>query len=694
MLVALYSYALGTVSFAVLLALVLWRWRGRLGGGHFALACLASSLWCLASATYAGFQNPSVHWVFLTDVLRMGSWLMLMLAILDRGRRTEHRIPKRAWIAVAAVCGGALAFVGWAMLMDPAPPVLVRGQAVAGLLMAAAGALLVEQVYRNTPADSRWGVKHLCLALGAVFVVDLYFYAEGVLLKVLNGDLWAARGALSALTVPLLGIAAARNPQGNASLAISRQLAFYTTSLAGVGIYLLAMAIGGYYVRSIGGSWGSVVQVVFLFAAVLALLIALFSGQVRASVRVLLSKHFYTYKFDYREEWLRVTRLLYARSDEMPVPERALKAVAEIMDSPNAGLWLLRDDTYQPSGGDFAGPDTAAISADAPLIRFLREHEWIIDLDEYQRGESRYDALELPQWLMNEKRAWLVLPLLHGTRLLGLIVLARPRAAHALTWEDLDLLKTVGRQVAGVLAEHEAATRVAQAGQFEAYNRLSAFIMHDLKNLIAQQSLVVGNAARHKDNPAFIEDAIQTVDNSVKRMARLLEQLQSGREVANSSRVSVTELCEKVVSDCCQRHPGVRLEIEADGLYVEAARDQLALVLGHVVRNGQDAVQSDGCVTLRVFVDGDQAVIEVADDGIGMNEHFVRERLFKPFDTTKGNKGMGIGAYQTREFVRAAGGDVRVESRPGEGTRFAIRLPLIAVDAPAAAQVVGSGAMS
>jgi putative PEP-CTERM system histidine kinase len=252
----------------------------------------------------------------------------------------------------------------------------------------------------------------------------------------------------------------------------------------------------------------------------------------------------------------------------------------------------------------------------------------------------------------------------------------------------------VGRQVAGVLAEHEAATRVAQAGQFEAYNRLSAFIMHDLKNLIAQQSLVVGNAARHKDNPAFIEDAIQTVDNSVKRMARLLEQLQSGREVANSSRVSVTELCEKVVSDCCQRHPGVRLEIEADGLYVEAARDQLALVLGHVVRNGQDAVQSDGCVTLRVFVDGDQAVIEVADDGIGMNEHFVRERLFKPFDTTKGNKGMGIGAYQTREFVRAAGGDVRVESRPGEGTRFAIRLPLIAVDAPAAAQVVGSGAMS
>jgi putative PEP-CTERM system histidine kinase len=695
MQVAAVSYALGAVSFAVLLVLQLWRWRGRLGGWMFVLASVLSLLWCVVSAAHALTGTPSLRWVFLAETLRVGAWLTLLLALLERGRSDADRIPARARWATRAVWGGALAYTVWAMLAVPGA-LAVPGQAVAGLLLAASGALAVEQLYRNTLPDGRWPIKHLCLGLGAVFVLDIYFYAEGVLLSALSAEIWAARGAVSALTAPLIGIAAQRNPEGAGALAISRRLAFYSTSLAGVGVYLLAMAAGGYYVRSIGGSWGGVAQVVFLVAALLALVVALFSAQVRATVRVLLNKHFYTYKYDYREEWLRLSRLLFSPSEGTPVPARALKAVAEITDSPNAGLWLLRDDSYQPSGGDFAGRDSPAIGGDAPLVRFLLEQEWIIDLDEYGNADPRYAGLSLPEWLVAEKRAWLVLPLMHGTDLLGIMVLARPRAPHPLTWEDIDLLKTVGRQVAGVLAEHQAATRVAEASQFDAYNRLSAFIMHDLKNLIAQQSLVVGNAARHKDNPEFIEDAIQTVDNSVKRMARLLEQLQSGHGAASSSRVSVTELCERVVEDCRPRHAGLRLELVDDGMYVEAARDQLALVFGHVVRNGQDALGPDGHVTVRVRRDGDAAVIEVEDDGAGMEEHFVRERLFKPFDTTKGNKGMGIGAYQTREFVRAAGGDVHVESRVGAGTRFVIRLPLLALEAVAGepSAAIGAGAMS
>ncbi|MEM9386293.1 MAG: XrtA/PEP-CTERM system histidine kinase PrsK [Pseudomonadota bacterium] len=682
------SYSIGAVAFAALLGFLLARRRQRLGGGSLVLACLVTIAWCTIAALHAANLSlrPAAEWVFLTEALRAGVWLSLMLTLLNAGREATDRTPATARAVVTAVWVSAPVLVGVQVLVGvPLPEWLARTYHLSGLVIAATGALMVEQLYRNSDEEGRWAYKHLCLALGVAFAVDLYFYAEGLLLQRLSGELWSARGAVWAMTVPLLSISASRFPDGRSTLRISRRLAFYSTSMAAVGAYLLAMAAGGYYVRSIGGSWGAMAQVVFLVGAVLVLAVALFSGQARANVRVFLNKHFYAYKFDYREEWLRVIRLLFvpAADDTTPVPARALKAVAEIMDSPNAGLWV-RDDPnsdYEPAGGDFAGRDSPAIPADSSLVRFLQEQEWIIDLGDVKASDERYSDLELPEWLIGEQRAWLVLPLLHGSSLLGIVVLANPRAAHSLTWEDIDLLKTVGRQVAGVLAEHASARRVAEASQFDAYNRLSAFIMHDLKNLIAQQSLVVGNAARHKDNPAFVEDAIQTVDNSVKRMGRLLEQLQSGRVSSTSARVNLGDLCRKVAADCSRGVLPVFVEVRDEGLFVEAAREQFALVLSHIVRNAQEASSDDSEVKISVHTDEAAArgVIQVTDMGTGMDDRFIRERLFKPFDTTKGNKGMGIGAYQAREFVRAAGGDVNVHSQPGQGTRFVISLPLLPV---------------
>jgi putative PEP-CTERM system histidine kinase len=554
-------------------------------------------------------------------------------------------------------------------------------QIIGPFLIALTGLVLVEQLYRNTATERRWSVKHLCLGLGGMFAYDLYLYADGLLFRQLDVELWSARGAINALIVPLLGLAAARNPRWSLDLSLSRRLAFYTTGLAAVGVYLLAMAAGGYYLRYYGGSWGAIAQIVFLFVAALTLLVTVFSGQVRARWKVLLSKHFYRYKYDYREEWLRLIQILFAAPTDEALPERALSAVADLVESPLAGLWLDRTGVYSPAGGDLAGPDSPAVPCEASLVRYLASDQWIIDVPEFRAGHPRYRDLELPPWLLTESRAWLVLPLLVESRLLGFMLLARPRAARTLDWEDFALLKTVGRQVAGVLAQHEAAQALAETRQFEAYNRLTAFIMHDLKNLIAQQSLVVKNAARHKDNPQFVEDAIQTVDNSVQRMSRLLEQLRRGEAASTPRRTALRTVAEEVVASCAQRRPQPVLEMPAEALEVVAQPERLALVLSHVIGNAQDATPATGSVRVTLRRDSDRAVIEVSDNGCGMDEQFVRERLFRPFDTTKGSKGMGIGAYQTREFVRASGGDVQVHSQPGRGTRFIIRLPLAGASA-------------
>jgi len=206
---------------------------------------------------------------------------------------------------------------------------------------------------------------------------------------------------------------------------------------------------------------------------------------------------------------------------------------------------------------------------------------------------------------------------------------------------------------------------------------LTAFLMHDLKNVAAQQSLLLQNAERHKGNPEFIEDMLATVANSVRRISRLLEQLRSGAVPAAQGRTQLAAAIDKALGECRAQPPKPDCRGVVENLWVRGDTDQLATVLGHVLRNAQDAAQTHGHVTLVVKRAAGEAVIEIEDDGGGMDETFIRDKLFKPFYTTKASRGMGIGAYQAREYVRSLGGSVSVDSAPGRGTVFTIRLPLV-----------------
>src|SRR5262249_10364191 len=209
-------------------------------------------------------------------------------------------------------------------------------------------------------------------------------------------------------------------------------------------------------------------------------------------------------------------------------------------------------------------------------------------LTQWRANRSYQDNLALPEWLTDQARVWLVVPLIQGSQLLGMVVLVRSPTFGALTWEDNDLLSIAGRQVASYLAQQQAAQALAQARQFDAYHRLTAFIMHDFKNLIAQQSLVVKNAARHKSNPAFVEDVIRTVDNSVTRMTQLLDQLQRGELQHNPRRVALEGLLAELVARHGSVQPRPKLQVVDEGLDVLADPQGLSAVIGHVVRNAQE----------------------------------------------------------------------------------------------------------
>ena len=671
------SYALGSLAFLLLSVLLLTGWRGRLQGGLLVTATLLTALWCAAETLWAGWALPHASVVQTSETLHFVAWIAFLAGLLGY-KRNEVRLASVLIYGISAVLLiGPLLFPLLAAVA--LPEISVSKFFFLGyVLLTVGGLFLVENLYRNTRPEQRWGIKFLCLGVGALFAYDFFLYAEALLFGQLDMNLVYARGTVYMLVTPLIGISVARNPEWSTGLFLSRNLAVHTATLLAAGVYLLIMAVAGYYIRYFGGEWGTVLQIVFLFGAGVVLLALLFSGQLRARIRVMLGKHFFRHHYDYREQWLNFTRALsHCRQETLP-HECVVRAIADVVDSPGGLLWLRRRDgsLEQTSHWGVSGGENEIIAGDHAMVSYLEERDWVINLGEYRADPELYLPLELPDWVLDLPRAWLLVPLMDQGRLLGAVVIAQPRAQVPFDWELRDLLKTAATQAASHLAQMQAMDALAEARQFEGFHRLSAFVLHDIKNLIAQQSVLVGTAAQHKHKPEFVDDVIEVMDHSVAKMQRLMQLMRTGITGRRQVSVNLVAVIRAAVSNCSGGRPVAVFDCDMEEVQVVMDRDRMTTVIENLIHNAQDATDDDGQVTLSLACRDNSVGILVEDTGCGMDPTFVRDRLFRPFDTTKGDTGMGIGAYECREYVHSLGGEIRVESEPGKGTRLTVTLPL------------------
>jgi putative PEP-CTERM system histidine kinase len=674
------GYGLASVVFTVLAAVSLTRWRRGLSGLWLGPALTTSAVWSALEAAAAGDDSWGRGVLIAVDTFRLSLWLVVLTILMPKATdQWLQHLRRTALIAPPVVVAVATAFAvlrNLGFLADAGPLPLIAG----GLVLSSLGLVLVEQTIRNAASSARWALKYVALGIGTMLAFDLLFFASEYLLSGVAGAMADARGGANALAGLSLAVGLRRLSGRRPAQPGSQDAMFYTSSLIAIGAYLLGMAFTALYIRAVGGTWGAALQALFLTCALLLLAALIFSEQVRAWLRVTLARSFAPYRYDYRAEWLRLTATLSAGEQGGALPERALLAVTRIVHSASGGLWARDDvDRYVPVAGELATAPDHTIDSHAPWIRYLETREWVLDLT--RPLPSDMQAAPLPDWLRTNARAWLVVPLLAGDGLEGIVVIAQPLAPSlALTWEDLDLLKTTGRQVAAFLGMERVAQRLAQSQQFEAYNRLATFMMHDLKNVAAQLSMVVRNAEKHRRNPEFVDDAIATIDNAARRMGRVLEHLDSGSGPGTVRRIDVARACLEVIARCSDRVPLPALVTPTEALEVAIDGERLTHVLEHIVRNAQDATPPSGSVRLTVADEGSMVAVEIEDSGCGMDAKFVRDRLFRPFSSTKGSHGMGVGAFQAREFVKGAGGDVQVKSAVGAGTSFRIRLPRAARD--------------
>jgi putative PEP-CTERM system histidine kinase len=676
--VALVTHTLGALA-ALVAAAWIGRRRERYGpaGTVIVASLLVTALWCAAMAL-GGRIGAAAS---MAEGVRNLCWLLSTYCLLSSDGRHRSVSPIKPVVVVLAL----VEILDTAFEVLPRPSGGVNEQVffelavLLRLLSTVGGLVLAHNLFIGASSQSRSALRWPAAALGVLLVFDLNLYTIAYLDGGWPDELASTRGlsvvALSALLA--LGVSKDRDVL---RLRPSRTVTFQTASLVLIGAYFLAMFGMAQGIAHVGGDFAPVLEFGFIIAASSVALFMLPSRRLRGWLRVTLAKHLFQHRYDYRLEWLRFTRTIGNGSEKsQPLEQRVVQAVADIAESP-AGLLLApgdNGDLVLAARWQWSAADVPAVALSAGAASFFEKHGFIVDLDDVRAGRDiRGEAEVVPDWLRDEARAWALVPLIHYERLTGVVILARPPQARKFDWEDFDLLRVVGQQLASYLAEHSGQQALEESSRFDDFHRRIAFVMHDIKNLASQLSLLARNAERHADNPAFRDDMLVTLRNSADKLNTLLARLSryGGNVVERLADVDADELAVAVTKRFVGQHPVHLSEIHPCS--VAANRDSLEQVLVHLVQNAVDASDPDSPVFIGLSSDGMHGRFEIIDSGCGMSPEFIRTRLFKPFVSSKPG-GFGIGAFEARELVRAMRGRLEVESREGLGTRFVVRLPLV-----------------
>ncbi len=664
-----------------LVAGLLWRKdHSRRERGAMIAALAVTAVWCVTIAAW-GTGSPSSN---LIESVRNLCWIVVVYRLFGNDGRDQSLAPIRPLVYVLAFVECLQPVV---MLLDrhfggdaQVHAVAFSITALFRALVAVGALVLLHNLYAGASALSRQVLRWPAGALVLMWGYQLNLFTIAWFAQALPTELLALRGLVVALMAMLVALGANARA-AELKLVPSRTVAFQTLSLIVIGAYLLTMVLISQSLNLLGGDFGRLSQVGFLLAAALATLIWLPSTRLRGWLRVKAFKHLFQHRYDYRAEWLRFTETIGRSGVDAPaLPDRAAQALADIADSEGAVLLLPGDEGTMQAAGRWQWRDleVPAMACPPDLAAMFEKTGGVIELDEVRGGADRLGEQALvPAWLRHDRRAWALVPLLHFERLVGIAILARPAIARRLDWEDFDLLKVAGRQLASYIAEQAGHAALAEANRFDEFNRRIAFVMHDIKNLASQMSLLSRNAQRHADNPEFRKDMLVTLSKSAEKLNALLARL--GRYGSSGGAARTHHDLVGLARRVANRFEGIHaVELtRTDPCEVLADGEGLEQALVHLVQNAIDASPSSMPVYLDVSCDGLQGRLDVIDSGQGMAPQFIREGLFKPFVSSK-DGGFGIGAFEARELVRGMGGRLEVESREGLGTHFTILLPLSA----------------
>jgi len=674
-----WSLVLSTICYV---ALTVWRLsiaRRNARSTHLGLGFAGMALWS------ASLLTGSPLWLSISEPMRDAGWLAYILLTTrtfeqdDEARRTIRLFSIALGLLV--IVRAAISLVVTQGILDT---VLISDLTIVMLsahwLFALAGVAFAHFLYRASASASASGFRLVVVVLGVLWAYNLNLYTLMLLGYPLALLLLQGTAILALALVPALALAARRKERWKVTL--SRQATTRSLLFVAIGTYFVVISTATRALIWAGGHGADVARV--LAAIILTLTVAAIGvlPKLRARVKALFVRHLFEHRYDYRSEWLRFSATIGDRTTpNLSSEERAIRSVADVTES-LGGILLLaeRGDRMALAGcWQWSTPDpfSHALPADPQWLEDLAQSGRILNLDDIREtGGSTDEDRRVPDWLLRENKAWVVVPLARSHRLVGVIVLGRPQLDRDLDWEDFDLLRVISQQVAVHLTDAQNQAELDEARRFEEFNRRFAFIIHDLKNVVSQLSLVSSNAAQHGANPKFQAAMAKTLENATAKMTTMLSRLSTERLIAEPqiAEVDLSTLLTRIAQENYAAG-SVRLSIEQQCMILADA-EQLTAAIEHLVTNAIEASPPETPVGLSLTIWDAMVVIAVEDKGEGMTPDFIRKELFKPFATTKKN-GFGIGAAEARSLVLAMGGDMEVISVKGSGSRFTIRFPVL-----------------
>ncbi|MFT5296166.1 MAG: putative PEP-CTERM system histidine kinase [Colwellia sp.] len=668
----LFGYSLASAAYFVF-ALLIFAARNNT---TLARWVLISALITVIANVVAALQIQigfSLQWAMLADGFKIACWSLLIVLC-----NTEHRSFRaiinnshiRQYARVWAILMGACWLVS--VLLNYSYEYLF----LLFILLNLWSLVLLEQLYRSANLQVRWAIWPMVIALASVAIFDFVLYAQATMVGGIDFDFWFSRGLISLIVVPLLLISTRRIRNGSVRIFVSRHVVFYSSMLMIGGIYLLVMAFAGYVINYMGGEWGSVVSIGFFILSVVVLVALLITESLRRKLKVFIAKNFFANKYEYRDEWLNLIEKIETTNAESYY-QMATQIMMSKVDAHGGGV--LKKVTDKRFSVQYHENITLGDSFNDQIVQFslfCQRQGWIIDIEEYRQTPEVYPDLVLDLELIDTNDIRIVVPIFIGKAFYGMFLLAGKNKVKQLNWEDRDLLFAISKQLGNFVSLHEANDKLAESKQFDAFNRMSAFLVHDLKNVQAQLALISTNAKKHGDNPEFIADVFETVESATERLSKVLSQLRNKQVAQSESQlVDISNVVDAVVQQRNVHLPPVTFDRMND---CEMAIDEETFhsVLNHLIQNAQEATKKQGWVKVELTQQENHIVIKITDNGCGMSKSFIHNRLFKAFDTTKGNAGMGIGVFEAKQFIEGIAGLLKVESIEGEGTTFIIDLPI------------------
>jgi len=634
------------------------------------------------------------HYQMVATAFLPGIWLLFALSYARKNYK--EMIGKWRWVlfptfiiplALVTIFGSTLfigepvsgLFSGWNLRLGWSGYLLELFSLISAVLIL----MNLERTFRASAGAMRWQIKFMALGLGSLFAVRIYTSSQSILFSTMNTALYAFNASALIVGAVFIAISLIRSRLLHVDLYPSQTFLYNSLAVLMVGVYLLTVGVLAKVVRYLDISRNFPVEALFVFLAILGLTITLFSTRVRQRTRQFVSRHLKRPRYDYQRQWREFTKrttFLVTMRDLCTVVARM---VSETFGISSVTIWLL--DELQDRlvlGGSTAISESQARKlgtdekAERELIRAMRHQQMPIDFDTAKSDWAGKQMRVDPSYFQ-EARIRYCVPLVAGGELLGLMTLNDRSTGEPFSLEDFDLIKTIADQTAGNLLNLKLTERLRQTKEMEAFQTVSAFMMHDLKNLSSMLSLTLENLPVHFDNPDFRNDALGTIQQSVTKIRNMCSQLSLLSQKVELNRTEA-DLNEIVTSTLSSLNGCVKISLLQDLRPVPRLvmdSEQIQKVLTNLILNANEAVGEGGEIRVATAQTDGWVMLSVSDNGCGMSKEFMEKSLFHPFKTTK-KRGMGIGLFHSKMIVEAHQGRIEVESEEGKGTTFRVYLPI------------------